>query len=148
MVAVTELVGVYHASGTLWGELSYWVGARLGRAHCALCDVTHGTFRPRAGWSACAEALPVPFVTYHLNDRPDDVVRASEGRTPCVLARTSDPAALHLLVGAADLEACDGDPAALVDAMARNASALDLEFGIGPGLGLGPEGGRPASDTG
>lgn len=140
MAVVTELVGVYHASGTLWGELSYWVGARLGRAHCALCDVTHGTFRPKAGWSACVEGLPVPFVTYHLDDRPDDVVRASEGRTPCVLARTSDPAALHLLVGPADLATCDGDPEALVEVMARHAADL--------GLKLGAEGERSAPDAG
>jgi hypothetical protein len=33
------LIGVYAADGTVTGELAYFVGARLGRAHCALCDI-------------------------------------------------------------------------------------------------------------
>ncbi len=127
MERVTELVGTYHASGTLWGELSYWVGARLGRAHCALCDVTHGTFRRKPGWDACAQDLAVPFVTYHLDDRPTDVAAASEGATPCVLARVA-AGGLRVLVDAHDLEACGGDPQALVDTLVRNAEAMGLDL--------------------
>lgn len=127
MERVTELVGIYHASGTLWGELSYWVGARLGRAHCALCDVTHGTFRRKPGWDSCAQALPVPFVTFHLDDRPPDVAAASEGATPCVLARVSG-GGLRVLVDAGDLEACGGDPQSLVDAVVRSAEAMGLDL--------------------
>lgn len=132
MEQVTELVGVYHASGTLWGELSYWLGARLGRAHCALCDVTHGTFRRKPGWSACVEALPIPFTTYHLDDRPADVAAASEGATPCVLARERS-GGLRLLVGPADLEACGGEPSALVGALVRNATAMGLTLSVNSG---------------
>ncbi len=47
---VTTLFGVYDADATLWGEMSYWVGARLGVRHCGLCDITHDgskiTIRP------------------------------------------------------------------------------------------------------
>ncbi len=134
MERITELVGVYHASGTLWGELSYWVGARLGRAHCALCDITHGTFRRKSAWVSCADTLPVPFTTYHLDDRPPDVVAASEGSTPCVLARTvtdadSGPGVLRMLVDPTELEGCAGEPAALADAVVRNAAALGLDLG-------------------
>jgi hypothetical protein len=51
---VRRLVGVYDADGTLRGEVGYWVGARLGRAHCALCDITHSPIRERSGlaWTA------------------------------------------------------------------------------------------------
>jgi hypothetical protein len=42
---VVRLVGVYDADGTPRGEIAYWVGARLGRTHCALCDITHGPWR-------------------------------------------------------------------------------------------------------
>ena len=45
---VTALTGVHHADGSVIGELRYWIGARLGRAHCALCDITHGGARWRA----------------------------------------------------------------------------------------------------
>ena len=34
----------------LVGEARYWIGARLGRAHCALCDITHGLFTERDDW--------------------------------------------------------------------------------------------------
>jgi hypothetical protein len=37
---IHRLVGVYNADGTLLGEVRYFVAARLGRAHCPLCDIT------------------------------------------------------------------------------------------------------------
>ena len=36
---VRELIGVYDADGTLLGEARYWIGARLGQTHRALCDI-------------------------------------------------------------------------------------------------------------
>lgn len=135
---ITELVGVYHANGTWWGEITYWVGARMGTAHCALCDITHGTFRRKAGWTACADNLSVPFTTFHLDDRPTDVAAASAGATPCVLARvarsTSGTAGAHpasdlvLLVGPEDLEACTGDPEGLMGAIVEAARGHGLEI--------------------
>jgi hypothetical protein len=49
---IRRLVGVYNANGSVGGELAYFIGARLGRAHCALCDITHGLVRERATWKA------------------------------------------------------------------------------------------------
>ena len=66
-VNVVRLVGVYNADGTVFGELSYFVGKRLGRAHCALCDITHGLVRERPAWQECVAALPVPFEMFHRN---------------------------------------------------------------------------------
>jgi hypothetical protein len=40
-----EYIGVYNADASVWGEVSYWFGARIGVRHCSLCDVTHGMFR-------------------------------------------------------------------------------------------------------
>jgi hypothetical protein len=68
-----EYIGVYDADATLWGELSYWVGARLGVRHCALCEVTHGLVRRKAEWDRCAAGLAVPFTLYHRDDAPADV---------------------------------------------------------------------------
>jgi hypothetical protein len=121
---VTSFVGVYHANGDLWGELAYWVGARLGRSHCALCDITHGTFRRKRTWDACKRDLAVTFTTYHLDDRPDDVRAASEGCTPCVLASTADE--LMVVAGPDELEACAGDPDALVALINRRCTAAGL----------------------
>ena len=58
---ITRLVGVYDADGSLLGELSYFLRARVRRAHCALCAITHGRVRERRAWRASRDRLPVPF---------------------------------------------------------------------------------------
>lgn len=119
---VVRFVGVYDADGTLTGELSYWVNARLGRAHCALCDITHGTFRERAEWRACRDELAVPFDTYHRDDQPEAVRAVSEGVVPTVLAETA--VGLVVLLGPDEIEGCSGSveafDAALDAALARH----------------------------
>lgn len=124
---VVELVGIYHANGSLWGEVSYWVGARFGRAHCALCDITHGTFRRRPEWDACAAELPVPFTTCHLDDRPDDLVTLTDGRTPCVVARTAMGPVI--VVDSMTLEACGGQPGMLVAAIGEGLARVGAAAG-------------------
>ena len=49
---VTGLVGVYHANGSWHGELAYLLGRLSGRAHCALCDITHGLLRQHGAFDA------------------------------------------------------------------------------------------------
>lgn len=121
---VRELIGVYHANGTVLGEVTYFVKARLGRGHCQLCDITHGTLREKASWRACRDALAVPFRTVHLDERDPDVRAATEGRTPCVVARTDE--GITFLLGPDELERCDGAPEQLVAAVERSASSLGL----------------------
>lgn len=115
-----RFVGVYHAEGTVRGELSYWFGKRLGNAHCGLCDITHGTFRERADWRSCRDELPAPFDTYHLDDQPDEVRGLTAGRTPTVLAETTT--GWVVLAGPEDLDTCAASPEALVE---RLRAALD-----------------------
>lgn len=121
---VTRLVGVYDADGSLPGELRYWIGARLGRTHCALCDITHGLVRERSDWRACRASLPVPFVTHHRDDQPDAVRAATGDRAPVVVAET-DGGVTVLLDGAA-LDACAGDPERLVIAVVEAVDARGL----------------------
>lgn len=121
---VDRLVGVYDADGTPMGELRYWVGARLGRAHCALCDITHGLVRERADWRACRATLSVEFATYHRDDQPDAVRAATGDRAPVVVAET-DGGVVVLLDGAA-LDACAGSPERLIAAVSDALAAHDL----------------------
>ena len=114
---ITSLTGVYHAEGTVIGELRYWIGARIGRAHCALCDITHGSVREKASWREARAGLPVSFRAVHLDERSPAEVAASDGSTPCVLAHRGE--AIELLLGPAELERLDGDPAALVAELRR-----------------------------
>ena len=123
---IVRLVGVYDADGTLRGELAYWVGARLGRRHCSLCDITHGSVRQRPEWRACQADLPVPFDTYHRNDQPDAVRSAAGGQAPAVVAATD--ADHGVLLGPDDLEACDGSIDLLVEAIERAAECLGLTW--------------------
>jgi len=109
------LVGVYDADHTLRGELTYLVASRLGRAHCALCDITHGKLRERSDWKECRDSLPVPFETFHRNDMPRDVRAAAQGTMPVVVARSGE--GVTVLLGPEELDACAADPQNLVRAI-------------------------------
>jgi hypothetical protein len=133
---VERLVGVYHAEGSLRGELAYGIGKLLGRAHCALCDITHGVVRRRPAIDEWVAGLPVPMTFVHLDERDATVRAASEGRTPCVLALTG--AGARLLLGPDELEACAGRPDRLAAAVERRADDLGLRW---------PAQDRPASGS-
>jgi hypothetical protein len=124
---VVRLIGVYHASGTTWGELSYWLKARVGVGHCALCDITHGTFREKSEWQQCRLQLPVELVTVHLDERDDRLAAFTEGRTPCIVAETADD--LVMLVDAAELRSCDGSPDRLIAAIEQHSATHGLVLG-------------------
>lgn len=123
---IVRLVGVYDADGTVRGELAYWVGARLGRRHCSLCEITHGSVRERPQWKVCRAGLPVPFETFHRDDQPDAVRDAAGGQAPVIVAETG--AGHVLLLGAEDLEACGGSIDRLVDAIERAATRLGITW--------------------
>ena len=123
---IIRLVGVYDADSTVRGELAYWVGARLGRRHCSLCEITHGSVRQRPEWRACQAGLPVRFDTFHRNDQPDPIRTAAGGQAPVVVAETD--IGHMLLLAFADLDACGGSIDRLVDAIERSAVRLGLTW--------------------
>ena len=123
---IQRLIGVYNADGTMRGELAYWVGARLGSAHCGLCDITHGSVRERPDWKACRTGLPVPFDTYHRDDQPGLVKQFIGERLPAVMAETDE--GLVLLLGPDDLDRCAGSVEHLADALTSAATRLDLDW--------------------
>lgn len=123
---IVRLVGVYDADSTMRGELAYWVGARLGRRHCSLCEITHGSVRQRPEWKACQAGFPVPFDTYHRNDQPDPIRAVARGQAPVVVAETDSGHVM--LLTAADLDACDRSINRLVDAIEASATRLGLTW--------------------
>lgn len=123
---IRRLVGVYNANGSLAGDLAYFVGARLGRAHCALCDITHGLAREKPEWKTCRSELAVPFDTYHLNDQPPTVRAAADGKAPVVLAETDT--AIDLLLGPSELDACRGSVERLANAITAAVDARALRW--------------------
>ncbi len=122
---IRRLVGVYDADHTVRGELLYWVGARLGRAHCGLCTITHGVVRAKREWQEYRSALPVPFDTYHRDDQP--VAVRALGVVPVVVAETDD-APPAVLLGPAELDACGGSVDALATAIRAAVTARGLSW--------------------
>jgi hypothetical protein len=123
---ITRLVGVYDAEGTLRGELSYWIGARLGRRHCSLCEITHGLVRERSDWQACRNGLPIPFDTFHLDDQPAAVRTVAAGRAPIVVAEVEGTHVV--LLGPDEIEVCDGSVDALMSALEVAAASKGLTW--------------------
>jgi len=119
-----SLVGVYDADGTFAGEVRYWVGARLGRTHCSLCEITHGLFREKSEWRECRESMNVEFVTFHRNDTPRDVLDACDHRLPAVVARSGGD--LLVVLSSDDLEALGGDVASFEAALERSCAAKGI----------------------
>ncbi len=112
---VRRLLGVNDADSTLRGELSYLVGARLGRAHCSLCDITHGLVTERRDWMASKTELPVPFVTFHRDDQPAVAAAAAGNVAPVVVAETA--AGIVGLLGPDELRVCAGSPPTMFTAI-------------------------------
>ena len=123
---INRLIGVYDANGTLRGEVAYWIGARLGRRHCSLCDVTHGLFAVKGEWKRCREGLPVPFDTFHRDDQPDEVRLATGDQAPSVLAETAD--GLVVLLDGPRIELAGGEPQRLMQAIEAAARAVSLDW--------------------
>lgn len=121
-----RLVGVYDADGTLRGEVTYWVGARLGRRHCSLCDITHGSVRERREWRSCRAGLPIPFDTYHRDDQPDAVRASSGSRAPVVVAETTS--GVVVLLGPDELHECHGSVDRLMDRISAAAARHGLSW--------------------
>lgn len=134
---IVALTGVYDADGTLVGELRYWFGARLGRAHCALCDITHGSVRERPEWRECRDDLTVPFATVHRDEQSAAVATATAGEYPAVVATLDDGTTTRILDGGALAEAAGAAErqAALVAAIEAAAAARGLGWPAGH---LGP----------
>jgi hypothetical protein len=112
-----EVVGVYNADSTFVGEVSYWVGARFGVAHCSLCDVTHGLFTERADWKSCRDRSPFSISMFHRNDQPEAVRTAANDVTPVVVAFVNNE--YQVLLDPQQIDACDGSPERLVDAITK-----------------------------
>ena len=123
---VDRLIGVYDADGTWRGEIAYWIGARLGRRHCSLCDVTHGVFTEKSGWKRCRSSLAVPFDTYHRDDQPTEVRRASGDRAPVVVAESSGD--FIVLLSGSQIDDAQGDPERLVDMIETAAVKAGLRW--------------------
>jgi hypothetical protein len=124
--SIVRLIGVYDADGSIRGELAYWIGARLGSRHCALCDITHGKVRERADWKECKSSLNVPFETFHRDDAPREILQLPGLQLPAVLAQTE--VGYVPLLDPSELSQCNGSPESMVEAISRSAEVNGLNW--------------------
>lgn len=123
MTSIESLVGIYDADGTVLGEIRYWIGARLGRTHCSLCEITHGLFSEKSEWRDCRSHLGVPFQTFHRDDAPRAALDVAT-ELPAVLASTTD--GYVVILDALELAELDGDVDRFAAALtARMTSMVD-----------------------
>ena len=119
---MNKLIGVYDADATLWGEMSYWIGARFGVRHCGLCDITHSLFREKSQWRQCQSKLEhdlhIEFETFHRNDQPDDVRACIDGDYPAVVMR-GDDGKVSMFMSAGEIVACGVSPEQFVAEISR-----------------------------
>ena len=110
---VVRLHGVYDASGTILGDVSYFLRRALFNQHCALCDITHSTFTRRRSWDVCVEGLGIEFQLHHRNDAPSSVTDATGYAVPCVISETEN-GTFTLLVHSEGLTGCKNSPELLM----------------------------------
>lgn len=130
MSLVVALTGVYDADGSAAGELRYWIGARLGKTHCSLCDVTHSSVRERREWRDLRATLSLEFNTVHRDEQSEAIALATRGGFPSVVAQDVAGEA-YLLLDALEIDeiARQNDPQdALVVAVERAAAAIGLSW--------------------
>ena len=123
---IHEVIGVYHADGSLRGEIAYLLGKVWGTVHCALCDITHAGVRRRRGFAALPARLGVPFSLIHRDERSPEVRAHTGERTPLVIGRTVD--GFVDLLSAGDLAVLDTTADALHDALRASIEAKGLRL--------------------
>lgn len=84
-----SMYGVYHADGGLLGELRYVMGVAFRGQHCSLCDITHSVAWEKGEMKKWRKTSEIPFHLVHLNERSEEVKQVTEGKTPCIVAKTS-----------------------------------------------------------
>jgi hypothetical protein len=111
---VVRLHGVYDASGTIVGEISYFLRRTFLKQHCSLCDITHSTFSRRSSWDNCVPELGYEFQLHHRNDAPASVTSAAGYAAPCIICEYED-GSLTLLVNSNELNSCGHSPEQLMN---------------------------------
>ena len=88
-MTIESIWGVYHADGGLLGELRYVMGVAFRGEHCSLCDITHSVAWEKGEMKKWRKTSEIPFHLVHLNERPEEVTIATEGKTPCVVGKSN-----------------------------------------------------------
>ena len=112
---MSHFVGIYNADGTILGEVAYVAKKLLGRGSCALCDITHGWTGRRRDFDSTCSSAGIEWTLLHRDEATPEQLAAA-GALPAVIKH--DNGTWQLVLGPGELDACHGDPVALVTRLA------------------------------
>ena len=125
MVTKCSLYAIYDADGSLVGELRYLVDKFLGRADCALCDLSHG-WHPagKRAWRQ-RQGATTQLSWLHRDEVPPHVLTQVSESLPCIAMETNGR--VDILICKDQLARCDGDFAVFEQLLAQKLQGLASE---------------------
>ena len=98
---------IYDADGSFMGEVRYLRDKCLGKAECALCDLSHGwNLMGRSEWRR-RKGVAASLKWLHRDELPVRVASQVEGQLPCIAVDRGDE--IEILIGREALRGCEGD---------------------------------------
>jgi hypothetical protein len=107
MISEGSLYAIYDADGSLAGELRYLVDKFLGRADCALCDLSHG-WHPagKRAWRQ-QQGATTQLTWLHRDEVPHHVLAHVSESLPCIAMDSQG--SVDILISKDQLAGCEGD---------------------------------------
>ena len=107
MTSEPTFYAIYDADGSFMGEVRYLRDKCLGKAECALCDLSHG-WNPlgRSDWRR-RKGVAASLNWLHRDELPGHVVAQVKGQLPCVAVDSGGE--IEIVIGRDALRGCEGD---------------------------------------
>ena len=125
MTKAPNLYAIYDADGSFMGEIRYLRDKCLGKAECALCDLSHG-WSPmgRSDWRR-RKGLAASLNWLHRDELPSYVAAQVGGQLPCVAVDRNGE--IEILIGREALRGCEGDFSVFEHLLEQTVRALHAE---------------------
>ena len=125
MTEAPNLYAIYDADGSLMGEIRYLRDKCLGKAKCALCDLSHG-WNPlgRSDWRR-RRGLAASLNWLHRDELPDYVAAKVKGQLPCVAVDRGGE--IEIIIGPEALRGCERDFSVFEHLLEQTVRALHPE---------------------
>jgi hypothetical protein len=104
---VPTFYAIYDSDGSFMGEVRYLRDKCLGKAECALCDLSHG-WNPfgQSGWRQ-RSGVTASMNWVHRDELPQHITNLVVGHLPCVVMESGHT--VEIVVSRAALVGCEGD---------------------------------------
>lgn len=107
MASEPTFYAIYDADGSFIGEARYLRDKCLGKAECALCDLSHGwNLMGRSDWRR-RKGVAASLNWLHRDELPRHVTAQVRGQLPCVAVDRGGE--IEIVIGREALRGCEGD---------------------------------------